>query len=82
VGARHARPDVFALIGYRIAPAGLSKALTSEQRKQLEKLGEHLISAITTSRELSDGCAFRVDPAKASLIDVAQLPDQLPRSRR
>ena len=51
------------------------KALTSEQRKQLEKLGEHVISAITTSRELSDGYAFRVDPAKASLMEVAQWLD-------
>lgn len=39
-------------------------ALTSDQRKQLEKLGEHVISAITTSRELSDGYAFRVDRRK------------------
>jgi hypothetical protein len=51
------------------------KALTSEQRKQLENLGEHVISAITASRELTDGYAFRVDPAKASLIDVAQWLD-------
>lgn len=51
------------------------KALTSDQRKQLEKLGEHVISAITTSRELSDGYAFRVDPAQASLMDVAQWLD-------
>jgi hypothetical protein len=48
------------------------KALTSEQRKQLEQTGEHVISAITASRNLNDGYAFRVDPAKASLIDVAQ----------
>jgi len=51
------------------------KALTSEQRKQLEKLGAHVISAITTSRELSGGYAFRVDPAQASLMDVAQWLD-------
>jgi len=51
------------------------KALSSEQRKELEKLGGHAISAITTSRELSDGYAFRIDPAKASLIDVAQWLD-------
>ena len=51
------------------------KALTSEQRKQLDKLGAHVISAITTSRELSDGYAFRVDPAQASLVDVAQWLD-------
>ena len=48
------------------------KALTLPQRKQLGQTGEHVISAITGSRELIDGYAFRVDPAKASLIDVAQ----------
>jgi hypothetical protein len=48
------------------------KALTSPQRKQLGQMGEHVISAITASRELNDGYAFRVDPAKASLMDVAQ----------
>ncbi|MBV9268330.1 MAG: hypothetical protein JO061_19340, partial [Acidobacteriaceae bacterium] len=29
------------------------------------------ISAITASRDLTDGYAFRIDAAKASLIDVA-----------
>jgi hypothetical protein len=48
------------------------KALTLQQRKQLGQTGEHVISAITASRELIDGYAFRVDPAKASLMDVAQ----------
>ncbi len=51
------------------------KALTSQQRIQLEKLGEHVIAAITASRELHDGYAFRVDPDKASLVDVAQWLD-------
>ena len=51
------------------------KALTSEQRKQLGLVGEHVISAITNSRELSDGYAFRVDPTKASLIEVARWLD-------
>jgi hypothetical protein len=51
------------------------KALTSEQRKQLSQVGEHVISAITKSRELNDGYAFRIDPAKASLIDVARWLD-------
>ena len=51
------------------------KALTSEQRKQLGQVGEHVISAITASRELSDGYAFHVDPAKASLTDVAHWLD-------
>ena len=48
------------------------KALTSQQRKQLGQVGEHVISAIIASRKLADGYAFRVDPAKASLMDVAQ----------
>ena len=47
------------------------KALTSEQRKELEQIGQHVISAIDASRELKDGYAFRVDPRKASLIEVA-----------
>jgi hypothetical protein len=51
------------------------KALTSQQRNQLGQVGEHVISAITESRELSDGYAFRVDPTKASLMDVAQWLD-------
>ena len=51
------------------------KTLTSEQRKQLGQLGERVISAITASRELNDGYAFRVDPAKASLMDVARWLD-------
>jgi hypothetical protein len=51
------------------------KALTSEQRKQLGEVGEHVISAITTSRDLKDGYSFRVDPAKATLIDVARWLD-------
>ena len=51
------------------------RALTSQQRTQLERLGAHVISSITTSRELKDGYAFRVDPQKASLMDVAQWLD-------
>ena len=51
------------------------RALSSEQRKQLEQFGEHVISAITASRDLKDGYAFRIDPAKASLSDVAQWLD-------
>jgi hypothetical protein len=51
------------------------KALTSEQRNELGRDGEHVISAITSSRELPDGYAFRIDPAKASLVDVARWLD-------
>ena len=51
------------------------KALTTVQRKQLGQLGEHVISAIIASRDLADGYAFRLDPAKASLVDVAQWLD-------
>ncbi len=48
------------------------KALTSEQRKQLEQHGVRVISAITASRELDDGYSFLIDPARASLTDVAE----------
>lgn len=51
------------------------KALTPEQRKQLFQIAEHVISAMDNSRELSDGYAFRIVPAKATLIDVAQWLD-------
>jgi len=51
------------------------KSLTPEQRKQLYEVGQKVISAITISRELSDGYSFRVHPAKASLIDVARWLD-------
>ena len=51
------------------------KALTSEQRKSLDRVGEHVISAITATRELTDGYAFLVDPSKASVTDVAQWLD-------
>jgi hypothetical protein len=51
------------------------KALTSDQRKQLEQIGEHAISAITASRELNDGYSFQVDPRRASLTDVAEWLD-------
>jgi hypothetical protein len=51
------------------------KGLTSQQRQQLVQSGQHVISAITAARELSDGYAFRVDPAKASLPDVARWLD-------
>jgi hypothetical protein len=40
------------------------KALTPQQRKQLEQIGEHVTSAMTTSRGLNDGYAFRIDPRK------------------
>jgi hypothetical protein len=51
------------------------KALTSDQRKELAKIGAQVISAITGSRDLNDGYAFRVDPASASLKDVAEWLD-------
>lgn len=75
------------LIAIAVAAAGLLtadslppiacnlKTLTPEQRKQLAHIGEHVISAIDASRELPDGYAFRIDPAKASLLDVAQWLD-------
>lgn len=51
------------------------KALTPAQRIELAHRGEHVISAITASRDLKDGYAFRVDPAKASIVDVAEWLD-------
>ena len=51
------------------------KALTSEQRKYLGQRGKLVISAVASARELSDGYAFHVDPAKATLMDVAQWLD-------
>ena len=63
----------WAMPGKALPPIACNmKALTSQQRNQLEQVGEHVISAITASRELSDGYTFSVDPAKASLMDVAQ----------
>jgi hypothetical protein len=81
------KSKVFLLIASVVGCAGLLlaeseppiacnlKSLTSEQRKQLGGLGQHVISAITNSRQLNDGYTFRVDPAKASLIDVARWLD-------
>lgn len=51
------------------------KALTTEQRGQLGRAGAHVIDAITGSRDLKDGYAFRVDAAKASVVDVAEWLD-------
>ena len=51
------------------------KSLTPEQRKQMGEIGRHVISAITKSRELNDGYMFRVDAAKAALVDVARWLD-------
>ena len=51
------------------------KALTAEQRRQLDQLGGAAITAIAESRELKDGYAFRIDPAKASIVDVARWLD-------
>lgn len=51
------------------------RALTSVQRKELNAVGEHAISAIVASRELADGYAFHIDPTRASIQDVAQWLD-------
>ncbi len=64
------------MLGNTVPPIACNlKALSSEERKQLEQVGAHVISAIAASRELPDGYAFRVDPAKAPLMDVAQWLD-------
>lgn len=51
------------------------RALTSEQRKDLGQRGERVISAIASVRELNNGYAFHVDPAKVTLIEMAQWLD-------
>lgn len=51
------------------------KALSAEQRTQLGQLGERVIGAISATRELPDGYSFRIEPAKASIIDVAEWLD-------
>jgi hypothetical protein len=51
------------------------KALTVEQRHQLTRLGEHVITAISGSRELMNGYAFHIDPKRATVMDVAQWLD-------
>ncbi len=51
------------------------KALTSGQRKELEHIGKHVIAAISETKGLKDGYAFNIDPAKASLADVAEWLD-------
>ena len=51
------------------------KALTAEQRKQLDQLGARAIGAIVESRDLKDGYSFRIDPAKESVVEVARWLD-------
>lgn len=51
------------------------KALTGEQRTQLGQLGEHVIHAISATRELPDGYSFRIEPARASIVEVAEWLD-------
>ena len=72
---------IFLLTAYSIAadtvpPIACNlKALTSEQRNELELLGGRAIAAIAESRDLKDGYAFRIDPAKESVVDVARWLD-------
>jgi hypothetical protein len=51
------------------------KALTPVQRKQLEEIGGRVVEAVTSTRELPDGYAFRLDPAKMQILEVAQFLD-------
>ena len=51
------------------------RALTAAQRKELNAAGDHAIAAIVASRELADGYAFHIDPARASIQDVARWLD-------
>ena len=63
-------PGLFATLHVRHV-----RTLTPGQRTQLNKLGTQAISAITASRDLTGGYAFRIDPQAASLVDVAQWLD-------
>jgi len=51
------------------------KALTADERAELSHLARHAAEAITASHELKDGYAFQIDPAKASLVEVARWLD-------
>jgi len=51
------------------------KALTASQRKELSRLGGVGVEAVVASKELPDGYSFQLDPARASLSDVAQWID-------
>lgn len=51
------------------------RALTTEQRKHLSDLGRQAVEAIDSSRDLPDGYAFHINPARADLTTVAQWLD-------
>ena len=51
------------------------KALTADQRRDLGRIGGQVIASITSTEELSDGYAFRIDQRSSSLATVAQWLD-------
>ena len=51
------------------------RALTLDQRKELSAVGKRAVMAITGSRDLPDGYAFRIDPERASIRDIAEWLD-------
>lgn len=50
-------------------------ALSAVERAELKQRSDKMIAAISGSRELKDGYAFRLDAGKVSLIDVAHWLD-------
>src|SRR4051794_28477002 len=48
------------------------KALTAEQRKELHRFSEQIVSAVVGSREMDDGYAFQVDAARLSAVQLAE----------
>ncbi len=59
-----------------LPPIGCNlKALTATQRTELKQRSDRMIAAISGSRDLKYGYAFRFDAGRASLIDVAHWLD-------
>ena len=48
------------------------KALTQTERARHQELSRHWQSAVTDRRELPDGYAFRIDPSKTTLVELAE----------
>src|SRR5947209_3280460 len=51
------------------------KAFTPQQRSEHGKLGDRLMPAVATVRELKDGYSLQVDTSKVSVAEVAQWVD-------
>ena len=51
------------------------RALNADQRKQLSAFGDQIAAAVVGTRDLPDGYSFHLDPARASVLDVARTLD-------